>query len=112
MGKIFKITESQLNKIVDHIFDESVHSERYLPKILKYAEKNMNYKITPTSDGYRICPPDTNERCKNIHRGDRSVNPLLGYLSNNHGLTRHVLDIAIRTNEKFEKIKEKSEKNK
>ena len=104
------LSENQLKFVVNSILlDESTHSEKFLPEVFKYIKKYMGCEISDTTNGYKICPPpEITVHCWKMHRGDKGVFDLLRYLSEHYGLSKHVLEMGIRNNEKFEKIKEKS----
>lgn len=113
MKKILKLTESELVHLIDLIITEASHSEKFLPEIFKYIKKNMDCQVVEIKNGYKICPPlNISTECYTTHRSDKGAFDLLRFLADKFGLSKHYLEMGIRNNVDYERIKQKSrEKN-
>ena len=70
----------------------------------------MGCTIVDSTNGYKICPPlHLSTECYTMHRGgDKGIFDLLRFLAKAFDLSKHALEIGIRNNVDYEKIKQKS----
>lgn len=109
MKRTITLTETELFGLIDKIILETSHSEKFLKEVFSYAKRNMKCQINDIKNGYEICPPiSVSSNCYFTHKSDKGAFYVLRFLADNYGLSKHALEIGVRNDLKFEKVKEKS----